>query len=539
MRKINNKQSEKKSLYKNALELITVGSVTGVFAGAVVTLYNLCTKQGEALSRGAYAFVRTNPGFIPLLFLALTLGAFLLSVAVYFVPMVKGSGIPQTEGATRGLLRFKWYRDAALMFATSLLTIVMGLSAGSEGPSLHIGAASGDAVACMLKRNEMIRRYQVTGGACAGLAVAFNAPLTGMAFAFEEAHKRFTPEVFVCAFSSVIFALLTRNVLYTAFGMEMGSFFDSYVFPQAAVTDWTFFGFLALSAIVCGLLGVLLCKWVFLLCKAFKKIRCKKPFLSTFTRILIAVLIGGAVSLITVNVMGGGHKLIESLGTKGGTIETSLARVFSLPVVATLVVVCVLKFAITGVNMGAGVPCGAFIPMLAIGACIGSLLNFAWVSLGMDPIYCDFMVMVCMAAFFTAIVKAPITGIVMVCELTWSFSALLPVIIGVAIGYFIGDLSRMNGIYEELLEEYEREYGGNTAVNEVYVLTLASGALADKREVRDVLWPANARITQITRGEETILPDGDTVLRGGDVLTIVCKTAEPQKIRDDLIHILG
>ena len=57
MRKINNKQSEKKSLYKNALELITVGSVTGVFAGAVVTLYNFCTKQGEALSRGAAALL--------------------------------------------------------------------------------------------------------------------------------------------------------------------------------------------------------------------------------------------------------------------------------------------------------------------------------------------------------------------------------------------------------------------------------------------------------------------------------------------------
>lgn len=530
----------KKNIYENALQLLLVGSVTGAFAGAVVTIYNLLAKKGEEIACDLYAFVRTNPAFIPLLFFALALGAFLLSVAVYFVPMAKGSGIPQTEGATRGILRFKWYRDAAVMFASSLLSIFMGLSAGSEGPSLHIGAASGDGVASVLKRNEMIRRYQVTGGACAGLAVAFNAPLTGMAFAFEEAHKRFTPEVFICAFSSVIFGLLTRSVLYRAFGLRTESFLHAYAFPQGAITDGNFFCFLALSATVCGVAGVLLYKWVFFLRKAFGKIRSKTPFANTFIRISIAVLLGGAASLLTVNVMGGGRELIEAIGTNGGTVESSVTRIFSMPIVTTLVIVCLLKFAITGVNMGAGVPCGAFIPMLAVGACIGSLLNVAWVELGMEAAYCDFMVMVCMAAFFTAIVKAPITGIVMVCELTWSFSSLLPVIIGVSIGYFIGDLSRTDSIYEALLEKYEEEAGVHKrAVREVYVLRLAFGALADKRELRDVLWPAGAHVNEIVRGEERILPDGDTVLRGGDILTIVCKTDEPQKVREELEHILG
>ena len=185
-----NKKNKWQNVYANAVQLIFVGIVTGVFAGAVVTIYNIFAKKGEIFSREWYAYIRENPVFIPLLLLALAIGAFLLSVAVYLVPMIQGSGIPQTEGATRGRLRFKWYREAVAMFAASLLSIFMGLSAGSEGPSLQIGAASGDTVASVLKRNEMIRRYQVTGGACAGLAVAFNAPLTGMAFAFEEAHKR-------------------------------------------------------------------------------------------------------------------------------------------------------------------------------------------------------------------------------------------------------------------------------------------------------------------------------------------------------------
>jgi Trk K+ transport system NAD-binding subunit len=54
-----------------------------------------------------------------------------------------------------------------------------------------------------------------------------------------------------------------------------------------------------------------------------------------------------------------------------------------------------------------------------------------------------------------------------------------------------------------------------------------------------VLWPAGARVQEIKRGKEIILPDGDTDIRGGDILTIVCKTDSPDKIRDELTHILG
>lgn len=525
--------------YQNFIELILVGSVTGVFAGAVVTFYNVCTRKGEEISQNAYAFLRANPAFLPLLFLVLALGAFLLSAAVYFVPMAKGSGLPQVEGATRGVLRFTWWRDAAVMFAASLLSIFMGLSAGSEGPSLYIGAASGDGVANLLKRREMIRRYQVTGGACVGLAVAFNAPLTGVAFAFEEAHKRFTPEVFICAFSSVIFGLLTRSLLYDLFGWQTESFFHAFAFPQGTVTDWKFFAFLIISAIVCGLVGVLFYKFVFLLRDGFQKIAKEKPFLNVFFRILTVVILGGIASLITANVMGGGKELIESFGTQGGASSAQVERVFSLPIVLSLLVVCLLKFLLTGANLGAGLPSGAFIPMLTIGACIGYLLNLGWISLGMDPAYSDLLVMVCMSAFFTTVVKAPITGVVMVCELTWSFSFLLPVVVGVAIGYVIGDVARTDSIYEELLEKFveEHEIGKNHATEE-FTLTIGKGALAEKREIRDVLWPAGVRVTAILRGERSILPDGETELQAGDVLTVICMAEEPKKALEDLKSIV-
>lgn len=533
------KQNKKKgNLYQSFIELIMVGSVTGVFAGAVVTLFNILAHEGEEISRNAYAYVRANPAFIPLLFVVLALGGFFIGVLANVSSVIRGCGIPQTEGATRGSVHFKWYRDMTAMFAASLVSIFMGLSIGAEGPSVLIGSTAGDGVSSMLKRDEMIRKYQTTGGACTGLAVASNAPLTGIVFAFEEAHKRFTPEVFICAFSSVIFGMLTRSLIYKLLGMEIVSSFHSYVFNELPLK---YYSFVILAGIVCGFAGVGFYKLCFFMRKLFKKIRAKKPEVAHGIRIMVAVLLGGAISLLAVGAMGGGHELIESLGTHGGVTEPSTAVTFGRSLVWVLLSVLVLKTFVTSVNVGAGIPCGIFIPIIAIGACLGGLLNRLWIyiSPNMTP-YADLMVMICLAAFFTTVVKAPLTSIIMICEFTGSFAPLLPVVIGVSIGYMIGEMSRTDGIYEELLEQYEHETGiHERAVREVYVLGVAFGAIADKREVRDVLWPANTRVTEIHRGEEVILPDGETVIHGGDVLTIVCKTVQPHKTKEDLEHILG
>lgn len=532
-----NEPKKTRNKYGNAVQLVAVGGITGIFAGAIVTFYNLLAEEGEEISRGVYAYIRANPVFLPLFFLVLSLGAFFLGVIVRISPIVGGCGIPQAEGAARGVVSFRWYREATAMFAASLVSIFMGLSIGSEGPSVQIGCACGDGVATTLRRDEMIRRYQVTGGACTGLAVAANAPLTGMAFAFEEAHKRFTPEVFICSFSSVILGILTRTAIYAAFGRAAQNSFHSYIFYEMPLRNYVF---VVLSALIVGVTGVAFYKVAFRVRRLFGKIRAKDARMKSTLKILIAVLLGGVFSLMTSDVMGGGHGLIESLGTFGGTVKETTESAFGLPLVWTLLVVLILKSVVTCVNVGSGIPCGIFIPIISIGACLGALLNKAWMAMGMDGKYADLMVMICMATFFTTIVKAPLTGIIMVCEFTWSFAPLLPVIIGVSVGYIIGDVSRTDGIYEELLELFEKESGIlERAKKEIFSFAVHRDCLADGREVRDVLWPNGAVVTEISRGGEKILPDGDTVIRSGDVLTVVCRTENPEKSKEDVAHITG
>ena len=287
-------------------QIVAVGAVTGLFAGVVVTLYNRLASLAEEFSQGYYGFFRENPAFIPLLFLALFLGAVIIGGVQKFLPMVRGSGIPQTEGATRGLLRYKWYEVLTGMFAASLFTIFMGLSAGSEGPSIMIGGACGCGASDIFRRDALVRRYQITGGACAGLAVAFNAPLTGMAFAFEEAHKRFTPEVFACAFSSVVSAVVVRNLLGPLVGSPAGAAFSGFSFAGIDGFNGMFLLYVLLAAVVCALAGVAFYYSVFQAKKLFRKLN----FWKGWGSMLVPFLLAGAVGIISVYPLGGGHKFI-------------------------------------------------------------------------------------------------------------------------------------------------------------------------------------------------------------------------------------
>lgn len=519
----------------HGLNLLLLSILTGLFAGVVVTFYNILAHIGEELSVELYDLIRNNPAFIPLLFLGLAAGGILIGTVVRFVPMIRGSGIPQIEGAARGIIRFKWYITMCSMFAASLACVFMGLSAGAEGPSLEIGGCAGDAVGTLLKRNQMVKRLQTASGASAGLAVAFNAPITGLVFAMEEAFRSFSPQVFVCATVSVVTALFTRNAIRPAIGEEfgVGFTFDNFVFADFS---FTFCLWVVLAAVVAGLLGVAFYYAVFSTKKIFKKIK----FFRGAGKYMIPFVLMGAFGLITAYAMGGGHSFIQSLAT-GGTGEISVERIFGISIAATLVIVVILKFAASVLAMGCGVPCGVFIPMLAVGAGIGALLSTLFTGWGMEPIYCDYLIIICMSVFFTTIVKAPITGIVMVFELTGEFNNFIPAILGICVGYLIGMVFKTEPIYEKCLEQFiEEEKLYENVVKERVEVKIQPNSRADGQKVRAIIWPTNGLVVLKTSVDgEVSVPDGEAVLSAGETITFECETTSREELLEYLYGIVG
>ena len=521
--------------FHRGLQLLFMGCVTGFLAGVIVTFYNIFISLAEGFSTDVYAYLRGHWFLIPLLFAALAAMALVIGVLVRLVPMIRGSGIPQTEGAARGTLKYNPFTILCSMFAASLLCAFMGLSAGGEGPSVQIGGACGYGSSRLFSRTDMIRRYQITGGACAGLAVAFNAPLTGMAFAFEETHKKFSPEVFICAFSSVLAGVVTRNLIRGGLGLSAEAAFTSFSF-RAVAYPYTEYGYIVLTALVCALLGVVFFRAVVALKRLIER---KVTFLHGAGKMLIPFALAGVFGLITVYAMGGGHALIEALGTQGGTTEMTVEQAFSLGLAGTLAVALIFKFIASVVNMSCGVPCGVFIPMLAIGAATGALLSlFMQNFLGMDASLSDLIVMVGMAAFFTCVVRAPITGIVMTVELTWSFTPLLPVVLGVAVGYMVGQASGAKPIYEELLEQIERGRA-EPPVRLLRSLTVQAHSMVAGMSVKDILWPEGCAVKSLSRGETAFVPNAETVLCAGDVLSLEAETPDPAGCDRELALLTG
>ena len=523
------------NLYHRGLQMLFMGCVTGFLVGVVVTFYNILVSVAEGFSSNVYAYVKEHWFLIPLLLATLAGSAFFVGVIVKLMPMLRGSGIPQTEGAARGLLKFNWFSLLCTKFAVSLACIFLGLCAGGEGPSIQIGGALGYGSSKLFSRTDMLRRYQVTGGACAGLAVAFNAPLTGMAFAFEETHKKFSPEVFICAFSSVVTGIITRNLIRGALNLSTGAAFTSFVLNGMPYSNY---GYLVLAAVIVSILGVCFYHLTLWLEKIIKN---KVTFAKNTGKMLFPFLLSGVFGLITVYAMGGGHSLIEALGTLGGTKEMDLQTAFCLGVGGTLALAFVFKFLLTVFNISCGVPCGVFIPMLAIGAAAGALCSLFFVEfMGMDRSYCDLLILISMAAFFTCVVRAPITGIVMVFELTWSFTSLLPVVVGVAVGYMVGEIARIKPIYEEFLERMveEKEKSEQKALLSC-TFTIQSDSIVDGLTIKDVLWPTGVAVKTLQRSGENVTPVADTLLVAGDVITITAETADGAGVQRELALLTG
>lgn len=521
------------SLAENGLNMIVLSVLTGLFAGVVVTLYNILASIGEEKSVELYALVRENPAFVPLLFAGLAAGAVVIGTLVRLVPMIRGSGIPQIEGAARGIIRFKWYVTMCSMFAASLACVFMGLAAGAEGPSLEIGGCAGSAVGTALKRNQMVKRLQIASGASAGLAVAFNAPFTGLVFALEEAFRSFSPQVFICAAVSVATALFTRNALRPAMGYGVGFAFENFVFGDfsGASCLWV-----ALAALITSLVGVAFYYLVFIVKKLFARL----TFWKKAGKYMIPFVLAGVFGLITAYAMGGGHSFISAVAT-GGTGKVEIERVFGLGLAASLIVIVALRLAAAILAMGCGVPCGVFIPMLSVGAGVGALLSVLFQQAGMSGAFSDILVITCMAAFFTAVVKAPITGMVMVFELTGQFTNLLPALIGITVAYLVGIACRTEPIYEKCLSLYISEEKLYEKVKKVRVrAAVMPDSKAAGKAVRTLIWPTNGLVVAVISADGTsIVPDGETVLHAGEIILFECETDSREELMEYLYAIVG
>lgn len=483
------------------LRLFTEGILTGLTAGLVICLFRFGLQQAEELRSLIYLFLTGAEWywhfgwFLLLLFLA-----WLLTLLIRFEPLAGGSGIPQVKGVLLGLVKLRWLSVLCTKLVGGIIAIGAGLSLGREGPSIQLGAVAAQGISRLLGRTRMEERYLLTSGASAGLAASFNAPLAGVIFALEELHRNFSVAVMLPAMAAAMTATIVSRALFGAEAV--------FIFPQLPALPLGYYGYVVLVAVVTGFCGVIFNKGL-LTIPAFYALPClQKPII----KICFPLFIAGMLGYFLPQVLGGGNQLINSLAAAPVSLQM-------------LILLLVVKLLFTLLSYGCGVPGGFFLPMLVIGALCGSICSNILVSCQLiAPQYAADMVIMAMAALFAASVRAPITGTVLIMEMTASYEQLLPLAISSMVALIIAELCRSKPIYEELLQRSLRQKQPEPSLLEqrnIAEFAVCSGSAVENKLIRDIKWPADTLLVDIKRGEQRLIPAGTTRIRAGDFLYIL------------------
>ena len=167
---------------------------------------------------------------------------------------------------------------------------------------------------------------------------------------------------------------------------------------------------------------------------------------------------------------------------------------------------------------GSGAPGGIFLPLLAIGALIGNVYGITLVHFAnFNSIYINNFIILAMAGYFTAVVRAPITGIILLTEMTGSFSQLLSLSVVSIVAYIVADILASKPIYESLLEKFLHNQGekisfDNKRNKSILEFVVCMGSSLDGKRIKDVNWPSHCLLVAVKRGEHEILPKGSTVI---------------------------
>jgi CIC family chloride channel protein len=409
-----------------------------------------------------------------------------------FAPETNGSGIPHLEAVLRRFRQMRWRHILPVKFAGGTLAIGGGLALGREGPTVQMGGAVGAAVSEFLKVSTRERMILIAAGAGAGLAAAFNAPLAGFIFVLEELQRDFRRGVFAAA----LVAAAVADILARSVSGQLPVFaVPSYPTPPLITLP-----IFVVLGVVAGLLGVIFNRTLLVSLNLFSRVPARLI-------LWVAALIGAVIGLISWFVPeagGGGHHLTERI------LVGEMALV-AIPIWFGL------RFAMTMASYSTGAPGGIFAPLLALGALIGlgigQIMHMMMPTVVTQP---EVFAVVGMAAYFAAIVRAPLTGVVLIIEMTGNYWQLLPLMTACFCAYLVAEHLQDVPIYERLLERDLKRRGIEVSAEQPIVVEVEvqPGSPFAGKAVRELGLPAGCilvscrdqHISQIPTANTRLLP---------------------------------
>ncbi|HET6402026.1 MAG TPA: H(+)/Cl(-) exchange transporter ClcA [Candidatus Kapabacteria bacterium] len=411
----------------------TRAAVVGLAAGGISTAFTVCYELLDQARVGLLDFLHQYPwwGWIVLPVIGAGLGALSGFLTTRYASASSGGGIPHIRAVLQRKRVMHWKNLLPVKFVASLIALGAGFSLGPEGPAVQMGGCAGAAVSDTLKLSSHSRRNLIASAAGAGLGAAFNAPLAGFIFVIEELQREISSLTLVSALIASVMAVAISRI----FTGQLPSF-HIRDYPLPPLTALPLF---AIMGVVAGYAGVAFNRTLMWGVKTSRAMRFpiwkKAAVVGAFT---------GLVGWWLPDALGDGHRIAESI-LRGDFSGQNVALFLLLLLIG--------KFILTMAGYSSGISGGMFAPLLVLGAIIGQL--FGHISAILFPAAgttSAAYAVVGMAAMFTSIVRAPLTGIVLILEMTGNQEQLFALILTCLIAYLVAEHTRTEPIYDDLLE---------------------------------------------------------------------------------------
>lgn len=405
--------------------------LVGVGSGLIAAAFHGSLRFAEGLRDNLVAATQDWGGAGMLLVAGIAAVGIALAVGLvrWICPEAAGSGIPHVRTLSLGLRDLTWYVLLPVKFASGLLGTGLGLALGREGPTIQMGAAIGRAQDFFGTQAREDRQALITAGAAAGLAAAFNAPLAALIFALEELRERTTTTAF---FSVFVASLSADIVIRFIFGMQ-----PVFVIPMGLKIPLETLPYLVGLGALAALVGVFFNRG--LLMARTATLHRSESFHLGFA-LVIGALVGG-LAWWQPALVGSGDRLLHWV-TKG-----------SLPVLI-LLAIGLARFGLTIASYTTGVAGGIFTPLLVLGAVLGSVVaQFVELVRPMGDHGVEAFAILGMVGVLVGSVRAPLTGIVLLIELTGDYRLALPAAIVSFTACLLADALHNLPIYEALFED--------------------------------------------------------------------------------------
>lgn len=500
---------------KFRFRLLFYSIIVGACTGIVVIIYRYIIDQIINFTTYIQS-LHLNVWILgPIWLLILTLICFMIQWLTLKYPIIAGSGIPQVEGELENKISMDWKTTLIGKFIGGILSIGAGLSLGREGPSIQLGGAIGKGVAKLTKRMDFEEKYLITAGASAGLSAAFSAPLSGAFFSLEEVHKNFSPLIFLSAMSASLTAgFLTQLVLGTS------PLFD---FGAIKTLPLSYYWCAIIIGALVGVCGVFYNKTLLSGIAWYKKL----TWIPLQIRPIIPFVLATLFAFVLPEVLGGGNPFINALPSGNYTLYY-------------LGFILIVKFYFSIISYSSGVPGGIFFPLLALGSIIGAMFGLVFTYVGVSDAYTLNFIVMAMSALFSAVVRAPLTGMILVVEMSGNLTNLVPLAIAALSAYVVAGLFRSEPIYESLLDLLlgKKVIKGKDEKKKTIIETAVMvDSYIDHKYVHDLQIPQPALLVGIRRGENEIIPNGTTQILAGDFLIVFVTEKEAPEADTYLLSI--